>query len=297
MNGRSQDETRIWYSLREFETRDVTSYHFQRRHSLELSAGKAREISAAFIQGREYFRSASTAAFTVRPLLLYYGVASLSRGLSLFLKPESRETSLKPAHGLLTLGWGSTLSRGLNGIGNLQVTVAEGTFRELLEATENKFYFRMNQGGVNWYVGASVPPIGAEVTLKEIAARVPDLSDQYRAWTRDPEPAVTLQSVTADRHRGSYEFSVSKANRRVLDHVFPESEYPDLSVDHSDSRVLITTSDPSAAYFAQSLGHLGIGFVQVYAPMSSRLFFSPLASCYILSFALGMLCRYFPHPG
>ena len=88
---------RTWYALREFETRDITSRHYKARHERELGAGKAREIASNFIQAREYFRSASDADTVVRPLLQYYGVSALSRGLVLFLKVEKREASINRA--------------------------------------------------------------------------------------------------------------------------------------------------------------------------------------------------------
>ena len=95
MYSRSATGLNTWYALREFETRDITSRTYKARHGLNLSAVKSREIASNFVQAREYFRSAAGADFTVRPLLLYYGVASLARGLTLFLDPAKRETSLK----------------------------------------------------------------------------------------------------------------------------------------------------------------------------------------------------------
>ena len=77
-----------WYRLREFETRDITARSYKARHSRELSAAKARQISSSFIQAREYFRNASEADFTVRPVLQYYGVSALSLGTALFLAPQ-----------------------------------------------------------------------------------------------------------------------------------------------------------------------------------------------------------------
>ena len=78
-----------WYELREFETRDITSRSYSARHSKNLTAAKGREIAASFAQAREYFRSALEAHPTVRPLLQYYGVSTLSRGLVLFMSPRN----------------------------------------------------------------------------------------------------------------------------------------------------------------------------------------------------------------
>ena len=160
VNSRSSANTSTWYALREFETRDITSRSYKSRHTLDLSATKAREISSNFIQAREYFRNASEADFTVRPLLLYYGVASLSRGLTLFLDPKKRETCLKPSHGLRIYDWVQELSSGLSKIGNLRIRLTSGLFHDLLTSTGNRFYFRHNSSGVNWAIGAQIPPTG-----------------------------------------------------------------------------------------------------------------------------------------
>ena len=192
MNGQASSTSNTWYALREFETRDITSRRYKSRHSLALSAAKAREISSNFVQAREYFRNASRADFTVRPLLLYYGVTSLSRGLTLLLDPNKRETSLKQSHGLSVHSWGPKLSNGLSEIGNLQIQLTKGLFHDLLTSTDNRFYFRHNSSAVNWSIGATIPPIGSEFMLQEITARIPDASDQFSAWTGDSIPTIEL---------------------------------------------------------------------------------------------------------
>ena len=196
MNGRSSTSVRTWYALREFETRDITSRSYKDRHSLELSATKAREISSNFVQAREYFRNASGADFSVRPLLLYYGVASLSRGLTLFLDPKKREASLKQSHGLKIYDWIQELANGLNKVGNLRIRLTKGLFHDLLLSTSNRFYFRSKSSAVNWSVGAQIPPIGSEFFLQEIAVRIPDVSNQYNAWTGESFPSMVPELAT-----------------------------------------------------------------------------------------------------
>ena len=53
---------------------------------------------------------------------------------------------------------------------------------------------------------------------------------------------------------------------------------------------------PSAvgSFFAQETKLMDIGEVVLYGPLGSGLYFSPLAACFMMAFALGMLCRYFP---
>ena len=283
-----------WYALREFETRDITSRSYQSRHSLELSATKAHEISSNFIQAREYFRNAAQADFTVRPLLLYYGVAGLSRGLTLFLDPKMRETSLKQGHGLQACDWRQELSSGLTRIGHLRAKLTRGIFHDLLSATKNKFYFRHNSSGVNWSIGASIPPIGSEFMLHDIAARIPGVSIQYSAWTGNLFPSIALESLVVDRENDLYKFAVIGQDADKVDSVFPVSQFPARSVVREGSNLLVECRNGDTAFFAQNTGMLNVGNVVLYRPLTSGLYFTPLAACFMLSFGLGMLCRYFP---
>ena len=92
----------IWQQLLSLENRDVTQQRFERIHSRELNARRAREINAAAKQAREYFRNANNANYSVRPLLTFYGVACLSRALLLLLKVDGGEEGLTASHGLET---------------------------------------------------------------------------------------------------------------------------------------------------------------------------------------------------
>ena len=294
MNSGHSTNVSTWYALREFETRDITSRSYKGRHALDLSASKAREISSNFVQAREYFRNASEADFTVRPLLLYYGVASLSRGLTLFLDPKKRETSLKQGHGLQVHDWSQGLSNGLDKIGNHCIRLTNGLFRDLLTSTRNRFYFRHNSSVVNWSLGAQIPPIGSELKLQDIAARIPDVSGQYRAWTGNSFPSIVLNSLEVDRTNNLYRFAVAKSGSRDLDKVFPVTHFPGRSVVEEGDNLVVETASVDGIFFAQRAGWLNIGSIVLYGPLASKLYVTPLAACFILSFALGMLCRYFP---
>ena len=294
MDSRFSSTLKTWYALREFETHDITSNSYKSRHALRLSAAKAREVSSNFIQAREYFNNASRADFTVRPLLLYYGVASLSRGVTLFLDPKKRETSLKPSHGLETCDWGQELSHGLNANGTLRVRVAKGLFHDLLASTNNRFYFRHNSSGVNCSLGADIPPIGSEFVLQEITARIPAVSDQYFAWTRKTSPSIVPESLQLDKANGLYKISVPKREAGKIDRVFPSDHFPGRSVVEDGNNLVVELNSADGLFFAQKIGVWSIGDIVLYRSLESKLYVTPLAACFILSFVLGMLCRYFP---
>ncbi len=283
-----------WYSLREFETRDITARAYKSRHSLDLPAGKAREIASHVVQAREYFRNAASADFTVRPLLLYYGVASLARGITLFLDPKARESDLKPSHGLQTCDWGKDLSQGLNGIDILRVRLTAGLFLEFLTATENKSYFRSNSSGINFSTGGGIPLKNSEVSLLETVGRIPDIASQYHAWRGQVTPSVVLDALEVDGTNGTYTFRVSRASEEDIKAIFPPSMFLGRTVEINGRNATVVTNQDVVPYFAQEIGSLNIGTIVLFKPLEGGLSLTPLSSCFVLSFCLGMLCRYFP---
>ena len=295
-----------WYELREFETRDITSRSYSARHSKNLTAAKSREIAASFAQAREYFRSALGADPTVRPLLQYYGVSTLSRGLVLFMAPGLRETQLRESHGLVRSEWKGTLQGSAQEFGALSVKMSSGLFQELLAAIGNKFYFRHGSHEVSFSISARFPRPDCEFTLEEIAARIPDVSDQCAAWLGTRPPFIPLVTAIRDDDRRRFEFvlpkrlsgpisrSVAELSELGADDIFPDDECPNRTIDGSGDHVVVSYDQPFVPFLAQQMDQSGTGRVLLYEPLKSREYLSPLAACFVLSFILGMLCRYYP---
>ena len=101
---------KIWHKLYDYESKDLIERYIEKNHNRKASKRQITEISSNFIQGREFFRNSEKANFSVKPLLLYYGVNSISRGLILLLNPHLSESSLKPSHGLDTINWRDYIS-------------------------------------------------------------------------------------------------------------------------------------------------------------------------------------------
>ncbi len=110
-----------WETLSMFESRDYVGLWYRERHGRQLNARNANAVTTCFIQGRQYFEAAASAATSVRPLLLYYGVLSMARGLILLRDTTKKEESLKPSHGLEAVDWNGTLAGGLDKILDVQV--------------------------------------------------------------------------------------------------------------------------------------------------------------------------------
>jgi YaaC-like Protein len=125
-----QHET--WQQLLSFESRDLVSMWFKRIHGRDLNARRAKEITAAAKQAREFFRNSHAADNSVKPLLTFYGVASLARALTLILKRDGGEEGLTKGHGLETIDWSNQLSGdlsvGLAALNGLKIRTCSGLF-------------------------------------------------------------------------------------------------------------------------------------------------------------------------
>ena len=148
-----------WARLSLYESTDLVRGLFQTRHGRQLNAGKAAEIVSAIAQGKEYFSAAADSGLLVRPLLQYYGVLSLCRGLILLLRGSARETSLPKSHGLTPSGWTSHLKTDApGGLGDLKVAFTKGNFPSVLESTRGRAPDRR----LRRVLGGSNRPVGVD---------------------------------------------------------------------------------------------------------------------------------------
>ncbi|WP_234191874.1 YaaC family protein [Pseudacidovorax sp. NFM-22] len=90
----------IWQKLLQLETSDSVGLWHHKLFGRHLNQRRILEITSAARQAREFFRNAANSNSSVRPVLTFYGVASLSRALVLLFKPDMGETSLTPRDAL-----------------------------------------------------------------------------------------------------------------------------------------------------------------------------------------------------
>lgn len=303
-----------WARLSLYESTDLTRGLFQARHGRRLNAGKAAEIASAIAQGREYFSAASDSGLLVRPLLQYYGVLSLCRGLILLLSGNARETSLAKSHGLTPTCWNSLLRTDApEGMGDLKVAFTKGTFPSLLESTENldisftyvgpypsKTVFRQTP-----FVGELD---GRSVTFDQVLSRIPELRDVYeRSCGKRPScyrafvfALNEFQQVDIDVFEGHFGLPPVEVLREQLG--VPDDVTISLTTRHNFMRPA-----PHANYRLTPSGGLVSriemlpqidgdrdGTASLIVPFPDGLKISRIGRLFLLSFFLGTLARYWP---
>jgi len=194
-----------WNALSWLESQDAVSTTYHMLHARNLNTRRCMEITAASRQAREYFSQAALADMSVRPLLTFYGVSSLSRACILLLGMHGGETSLAGAHGLQVVDWRETLdgdlTKALGSIGGLRIKTCSGLYLDLVKHTANQICIHVDSSAVQWDLRYPEPILGSETSLDDLVARMPDLQDEVLR-SRGVIKYNHVQSFTYDPMQG-----------------------------------------------------------------------------------------------
>ena len=283
---------KTWNKLLEFETRDLVERYIKKKHERSASKRQIIEITSNFIQAREYFRNAKQSDISVKPLLQHYAVASMTRGLILATSPHLSEASLKPAHGLETKNWKESLAT--KKFEDLTVNITNGTFYELLKATDNKSYFKHNSSGISWNINFDIPDLGTEIKFIDLIQTFSDLSGEFKSWTENKLWFFQTDNFESKDDSHHYHFSVGrKIKPDELKNIFEDEDYNKIEY----RGLYVITSDDSHPQFSQRFFdnfNAGIGTIVLTKSIDKNLHLNTLSQFYILSYVMGMLARYFP---
>ena len=294
-------DRRMEEQLVALESVDLVATWHQRIFNRQLNSRRANEIASSVRQAREYFRNAAHAAYSVRPLLSYYGNSALARATVLLLRPNAGEESLKQGHGLQTVGWGTVLTaampQSLAGMGGLKIRTTDGLFQELIASTENRICLHTRSSKVDWSLDYPVPSAGFELTLMDIASRLPDL-------TRSLGGEVTATPSLSMVHELSFTISngframvypdaasgIPGAYKSVGYKVTKAGQFLELTCDAETTQSAMPQF--SHRYIEKMFGSIPSLYLATPFPSDVRL--SQIAITFALSYVLGMLTRYFP---
>jgi len=278
----------VWQKLMNYQSSELVKKSYLEKYNLELNSGKAQEISIIFTQARYYFDAASLADRSIKPLLLYYGVLSLSRGLTLFLTRGLREAALAPSHGLSAIDWGNQLHNENSDISNLKICINEkGTFRELIEATENISLLRQNSSVHNYKRKDNIPAAESELTVIELLERIPEVREILVHW----KPNKTMFVF--------HDWNTKATNNQTIKVFSPYTSSDVASVmgnkyKHNGGDAYSAASDIEFPTLSDIESDWGIGDLVAMKLYDYGGGLSKLMSTFVISYALGMLVRYHP---
>jgi len=294
-------QTGIWRKLLSLESRDLVQRKFKQIHGRELNARRAREITASTVQAREYFSNANRSDNSVKPLLLFYGVASLSRSIVLLLKADNGEESLLKGHGLETFEWKNTLqtdiSKSLRNISSLTVRTCKGLFRDLITSTENITCLHVYSSAVDWRLSYRIPDIGNIISFGDILDRLPDLDYEYTNWVDRPPLYFRVGNLKFSEEEGLVG-SICSPHQADAETLFASEGYEIKQMESSCvikcSTELMQRNPPLFINSYLNKHFSSIPILYLIKPFHERLKYSQICISYILAFMLGMLARYYP---
>ena len=243
------------------------------------------------------FRSAN---YTVKPLLTYYGVASLSRSLILLLNRNSGEESLTRGHGLETNEWIENLTNNRNitheSFLNLKVVPCSGLYKELISISKNWMCMHVSSSGVDWRVKYNVSNDNTTIFLRDVLSRFPDLQKDYELLGKDLlySNIIDIKYNTND----GFNIKVAKNNFENIRTFYENIGYD--VVENEENYILKTNNDnieDKFPMFIHSYVQKMAGLIPrlfITKPFNEKSYISQLSMTYLLSYYLGMLVRYFP---
>jgi hypothetical protein len=287
-----------WDEFQDFESRDLISKYMFAKHGRKPNAQKIKEVASNFTQGREYFNSSKTANITVKPLLLFYGVMSLSRGLILFNDLGLRETQLKGSHGLEILNWRKVIES--KNFEELTFKINKGTFSELINTTKNSSLFRADSKSINLKIGYGVPKENCEISLKQLMVNFPDLDREYENWIGEKYVKIKYRHQDSEYDGVSNYFHYSKREENFeLENIFPSNLCNELELNSYIDSVAICYKGTFHPTLVQQLdikfgGVGGVGKTFLIPTVNLDFRISMLGALYMASYCLGMMARYYP---
>lgn len=291
-------EQEIWQKLRALESFDIVKKWFKILHKRELNSQRATEIICAAKQAREYFRNAKQADYTVRSLLTFYGIASLSRATTLLFKTSGGEGTLTKGHGLQVLDWSNTLSgnigNGIKNIKELKIVTCKGLFEDFIQSTNNETCMHINSSGVDWVIPYKFPAPNREISLSDLISRIPDLKDDVEHFFEIKH--AEANNITYSPENGFKINQISKPAPSLIEFYKSIGYTTDISNDTLSiecSSELFCKNLPQFLHCYVHKQFFSIPIIHIVEPLEYGECYSEMGFCYIASFFLGMLSRYY----
>lgn len=302
-----------WERLSLYESRDLLSRFYQKRHGGQLSGGKANEIIAHLAQGRGYFSIARQSSELARPLLLYYGVYALSRGLILFLDAKLHESGLPQSHDIVAEDWKNVLSGGIDKLPDLPLKITGGTFEVLSKVTNNVdrcFIYGVPISYLPDYLlsraGTTIIKTPTTINIKMVLERVPDLSNIFATtFGSSPKcfqamPVIISENTQTDVHILETKLGLPDAGD-IRSAIGLPADFP-LSSSETVGRFEVKNIFYRINHLSRSelLAKLPPtksdkeGNAYIVGPLPDGLNLSLLSMLYLIAYSMGMLARYFP---
>lgn len=174
-----------------------------------------------------------------------------------------------------------------------------GSFVELVRATGSRSLLRRRSSAVNFKLGIPPPATGADFTLGQLLSRQPALQEHYLRWTSETDCVplvIDADPGSPQAYLKLQKYGKSHLTKVVGDRIFEGTPFQFVQ---EDAEVFMyqgphNFDDLPGLSDWPDANILSIGDLWVVGMFPSQMRLSKIAALFALSYALGMLVRYFP---
>ena len=288
-----------------FRSQEYIAAIGREKFSAPLPERNLADIAASFVQGLEYIKSADQASLQIKPMLQYYGILNLVKGLcGLRYRDKGRSVPVS-THGLQRHSWDSHLTKEKLSFLDLEVvtTKAEsGAFAQVVSRAwhRNVVDAESMYPGPPWRITfiqqlgtLQLSKPGARIRLRELLARSRYVADTYATVTGESPKIHPVHMVAGSGQVGLYPVRLSRRDDSFSEHLKSVGSSRTYRSPHSKGEVAATffsEDDPNCPVLHEGTNLFGWAI----EPMPSGDRPAEWIKLYVLSYIFGMLCRYYP---
>ena len=263
------------------------------------------DIAASFAQGLEYMNSADQASLQIKPMLQYYGILNLVRGLCGLKYPDDRRSVPVSTHGLTRHSWDSHLTGkklDLLGLEVVRTRAESGAFARVISRAwhRNVVDAESMYPGPPWRITfiqklgtLQLAKPGARIRLRELLARSRYVGDTFATVVGESPKIHPVHIVAGSGQVGLHPVRWSRTDDSYSDHLKSVGASRTYRSPHSHTEVaaiFFSEDDPNCPIF-----HEGTNlFSWAIEPLPNGDRPAEWIKLYVLSYIFGMLCRYYP---
>ncbi len=291
--------------LEDFQSEFLVRRKYNETYGKKLTERRAKEIASAFRQGKEYLGESAKASPRVVPLLVFYGLQALTRGVTQYLSHRDAG-GLSNSHGLTVEGWAGVVYGQQPDLAKLSVrAMPSGTLREFLETTENSSIIGTHEFAAARKINISyshgnIPP-EYTLTMEDLLSRLPIISNTFFRTHQNKNSFAFLphhdtnNDPTAVIEIANWGLDSDSTLRKVSEIINLDPNT--LVTKHKQHDRLFQVDNPfnKLPHLWNSYCHgIDAGPPLMVRNFDSNFMISEFAASYALAYILSSLCRYYP---
>ena len=285
-------------------SREYVAAFAKQRLSASLTAQLVADIAASFSQGIAYFSSAEQASMQIKPMLQYYGILNLVKGLCGLKTPTGDHQESVTDHGLRRDDWNSRLAGEEPDFLDLEVVTTTrkgGAFRQVISrawhrnVVDVESMYRGPPWRITFIQQLGIPRFAepnSRIRLRDVLARSRYVADTFATVVGDSPKIHPVHMVAGSGQVGLYPVHWAGGDP-YAERLWIVGSKRTYRSPHSNTEVtgtFFSEDDTNCPILHE--GNDLFGWAVEPFPDGDRP--AEWIKLYILSYIFGMLCRYYP---